>query len=509
VRARRAVDRPPQPDLHRFIEFAGASAPWAVVISEPGRTMPRLRRELATIQQAIPGVFPPLDAFLGGVRGAWHADLGSDDGLRKAGIDPKRPLAIVPPLRDAAMLITVHLADRSRFETWVAGFDEAAPKHTTIGGETVTIVGADSTQPIACAFRRATATCQIGEAPSPTPLAPLAAVLLGRGKAPTNHAAVRRALGELEGGADAYFVGEAEPIADALARVLVEHRRAARRFDTPELRRAAHEAAAADARLLKGKLQAIRGWAMAVSFEPDAIAADVELAMSTGAKRQLAKMVPSAAINQRLLGWTRTPALARILLRLQPSLLTDWLAQMGLELPVAAVRGEFAGLALALDTEAPAAKVGGPSSASALPCVVPTAAVIPLAQELAPAALGGKQRTITRALNGSPMELRLEAETLFVGTGAGAAAAATRRWRKADPTPSSGAGFMILELDPPAISAAIDAGAFGEDTRTELRMLSRLHQRLRPLLHHYRRVHFDATAHPETARLATRVRVLH
>lgn len=481
----------------------------AVLVPAPGKAVVGLRRELSVISRALPGMWPLLDALVERDTAHLGADLLDPAGLASIGVDVTAPLAFVPQRSGAAALVTVTLSDQARFSRWLAARDPSAQR-TKIGGELVSIAFAESDTPVACAVRQHLALCQIGDEAGDDPLAALRGLMLGSGTPLSRVPSVRAAARGLAPGAHAYLVAIAEPLASMAEAYVVSQSRASHRFDPPLARRRAHQRAVDYGAKVRRVLRVVRGAAAAIQLDDDGPKARIHLAMASSAGERLVGLVTDTSGERntsRLAGWARTPALARLVLRLQPGLLQEILQHVGLDLPVDALDGTFAALALGLDTEAPAAKAGAPSTPEILPCLVPSAALVGLARPLTPAHFGGHRPTIARAILGSPVELRLEDSTLFVGTGPGAGAAATRRWHSADPAPDRTSGFLELSIDPPAISAAIEGGVFGTETRDELRLVSRLHRRLRPLLHHYARLEVLGAAEPANNRVTFDVSV--
>lgn len=494
-------------DVVEALDHIPGGAALSIVIPAPGRLVAKLREEIDKGTGMAAVMIDGRQLALQ-VEKAVGADLTTVAGLQEVGVETKRAALIVVGVGRQPHLLRVGLHDRRRFDAWLSRWARAQRRFVALDGERVFVLFPESDAPLACLLRMRDAFCQVGLAPGELPLEPLRQFAGHHGKLIGTDDGVRAAAERLEPGADAYILVQSGPIVELGADALIAHSRRLHRFDPKAMQRQAARRAEAQAQRLRERGRRVEGMAAAVSFATDAIRVHSEVQLSAAGAAELRQVAATTPTAGPLSAWSRTPALARLLVHLTPESASTLMAQLNLPVPASRLSGTIATLALGLDTEAECAKAGGPHDAKVIPFVVPLAAAIELRGPIDPAWLDAAQPAangvVRREVYGSPFEIRAEPQVLLVGTGPGSGAAAHRRWlsRKAATTSGSTPPFLQAQLDLQAIDAAFAAGSFSDTSRRELLVAERIHRQMKPWLRGFRHIGVKAWT-PENARTLT------
>ena len=502
-----AIARTSTTALDAALEMLPEHTAFALVIPDP-------RGLHARLSQATEGIAPLLeewapDRLEARVRRAMALE---DDGPA-AGIDPRKPLILVPGFSGAPDLVRLTLSSVTRFEAWARTRGPAGAIAPWNDGPVYAIAATDGT-PMACAPRGDGVWCQLGAAEGPDPLLELRRMIDVPSRRLAHVEGMERAAIRLRADADAYVVARPTALGELAARAHYERARRASPFsqrrgtDEDDLRR--------DASPWVARAALVNGAAAALTVGNRAIESEVELVLSARGAALVRAMTADVGRSDPLSAWARTPALAHLVVRLDPAFSAEILRSMDVTLPPDILSGTLAAMALGIDTECGAAKAAKAGWAASWPFVFPMAGAIglaggrPLDRDRLMNALGvardkkhdGDDDVLFRArTSGGPIEGRLVSGALLVGTGPGSGAAARRRWSAGtDATPSTGA-FIEAEASLPAIAAALASGSYEHDTRPELRRLDALMRALRPWSQRYPRVRLEAKSIDSGARV--------
>lgn len=504
-------------DVRAALDELPASVGLAFVLPDPARAT----RRLAAITQALEEASPEWTAERIVARLRAASLLGS-----ATGIDVHGRLTVIPGWGLVPDLVRLALADRERFAAWASG---GAPPIATWGEDPVYALALDE-HGAACALRGDVAWCQLGAIPveerrrGTDALEPLRRLIDTPGRRLGHAAALVDAGLRLSGDADVYVFAQPGALVPALSRVLAERAHRATPFATAEaLRRLEQDAR----RRAAGALEAagiVRSAAAAVSLGSTEMSAQLELELE-GRNRLLSNaLLGQLDPADPIVRWADTPSLGRLVARVEPSLATEILRLVRVNLPPERVSGTLALMVLGLDTQCPSAKASNRRTAEAWPFVFPMAGAIGLAagQPLDRAGLASSidipRDPHTGVLDDDvlmrgrmfdgPVEARLAPGTILFGTGHGAASAAARRWASPARTATlSDRQFLDARLGLAAIGAALSSGAYDGDTRPELRSLERVVRTLQPLVARYPTAHATAHVGESGARVSVRLTV--
>lgn len=489
----------------------------------------------------------PLPA-VSGAPSTW-TELFTARGLDSIGIDLDGPVLALPKLdlttREAApgrdtAVVALPLRDVPAFERWLTALAGPAAQPVAIGSERAIIVGATREHPIACVIRPAAALCQVGAGADPDPLAPLRCAIARQvaglgGSARAGRRAVdepsldlvtglARAFSHLPRGARGYLLINPEPAAAAVAQLTAAHGAREHRFAAGRERAQAMERAQLRAQRIRRDAELFDGVAFAWYLDPAALTIRGQIAVSERGRRLLTELDVHGPGDDRLARWAATPALARLFLQMRPELAARTFAELGWNVPAEALTGAVALLLFGVDTECPLARKGEATAPVDWAFVLPSALAIgvrprqtALLGRAVVDAVGGTTGVSISTSNdpgdgrepdvpslrghafGSTLQIDLLDELVLIGTGPGSGAAALRRWRslRADaappPAPAS-APFLDLTIHLRAVDAALAAGEYGSDRRTELVLLDLVRRRMKPLLEQVGTMALDAHA---------------
>lgn len=262
---------------------------------------------------------------------------------------------------------------------------------------------------------------------------------------------------------------------------------------------------------MRGWLEETRLVVLGLDLDRGRVRGKLHAFLERPAAERLSGLVASELPDTPLVAWSNTPALSRLLLRLQPAAASRVFAWLGLDLPAAAVDGSFAALLLGVDTECRAARSSAQDPRARL-FYLPLAAAVGLAGSLSADRLvlaapeegppplfsgvrfrvGADARTLHAEHLGSPLEVRLLDQVALMGTGHGAAAAAERRWTAPAAPRAESSGFMELSVDLAAVRAALAAARLEGASNQELKRLRAAEQRIDLWLGDMRRIELRA-----------------
>jgi hypothetical protein len=428
------------------------------------------------------------------------ARLFRREGLESIGVDVSGSAMVAPNLIDDAIVVGFNLKSRTRFEQWLGRLAHGEARRVEIAGEQASVFGPSRDVPITCLSRQSIAFCQIGVSSGSDPVAELRMIVQRSSPTLGEEKAVMRPLERLPEGAHADLLINAEPFSRTIGLVTQARAQRDHRFDGKDAKRAAEQEEKTRVQKLRRWTEPLEGAAIGLYPERDAIAIKTELSFTDrGAKnlRDLAARDPKSDLIER---WTDTPAIARVLMRMDPEHAARLFESLGWAVPKDALSGTVGLLLFGIDTECPLAKKSADKTQFGWAFLLPSALAVGIrSTESGSAVHDALASAIAKeAPSGGAFDIRVLDDLVFVGTGPGSGAAAVRRVNGLPPphTAKSTEATPFLEgsIHLRAVDAALESGDYGADRRKELVMLDAFRHRMKPLLEQIASLSFAARA---------------
>ena len=430
--------------------------------------------------------------------------------FRRLGIAVDREIALILDPHTEVAIVRFGLHDRRRFEAWLSRTVPEDRRSMDLGRERAIVLYPDSELPIICLLRVSHAHCQLGVGRGQRPGAALQK-LMAHGMRPLSDSvdviAVRPQLHE-DPDLTAFIRPKLlTPMFDGWAET---RSRRSSRFDGASPHHSTGGRSSDGVALVRSSLAQGRLFALSFSFERGAFDTRMHAVLEARAAARLASLVASAPPDVSLSSWTRTPALARMLMRLEPDVAAFFLGALGFQLSSQAVNGSMGILLLGIDSECRAAKSQVKDPRAHL-FYLPMAAAVGLRGPVDPRVAirvdsgehgfslfsgvrfeeGASPQSLKAEHFGSPLEVRASEQVLLLGTGEGTLAAAERRWGARNEALPPPGGFFELSVDLAAVRAALAAARI-ERSSDDLKRLRSLEQQLDLWMNGIRRVELSA-----------------
>lgn len=497
-------------------DLADLAEVWKVVDPTVGqRSVPEL---------LVQGLLGPGYTF--GVPSPAHpelARLATPEGLSAVGVDARGPITALIALDAGVTVVGFDLVSRPAFERWLDALGGSERARLDVGGESASVLAAASEHPVTCIARQNRAFCQIGAMAGPDPIAELRAVATGPKARLGDLAGLSRAHAALPADPRVLGVLNTEATARWLTRRAAAYGARANRFASASERAKAVANAKARGEKIQHFAKKVEGTAFGLYRHPEGLALHAEVALTDFGARLLAPHLRAPGEDPRVTGWSLTPALARLALRVHPRTVALLGAKLGLTLPQDSLTGDLALLSLGLDSECPMARAkrGLPDAPLKWPFLMPSAAAVGVVGPKAAAALHQALSTqldvepgppadsrahLEGKFRGSPYEIDVRDDLMLAGTGPGSAPAAVRRLaavRQRPPRPD--APLLEAAVDLLAVDAAFASGSFGHEHTPELLAMEALRLTLKPLWDHVAQVEWTLRAEDAGRRLSSQV----
>ncbi len=460
------------------------------------------------------------------------AALLTPAGLAASGIDAAGGMVIVPPLLGEPIVLAMELQNRPRFEAFIEELAGGSGKRVSIGGEQASVLAPQSDAPLTCLARKSTAYCQLGTTKGPDPIATLRSVAGMQSPSFGSVAAIARSHERLREGAHVLVFANGESLQKIAPELAIAWAERNHRF---EGRKKIVERTQELTPRLKRSAEMFEGAAGGLYLSTDRVSFEIEVGVAERGAKLLSDLTVKEAANAEIPRWFETPALARVLLRVQPSRAEHWLKLAGIDVPDKAITGTMSLLLFGFDPECSAAKrAAKEANAIGWAFLLPSAIAVglrgsPAADAMQLALVEGFEREVPVEVEveveesqkarpivrghafGSGFEVRVLDEVAFFGTGPGSGAAALRRYSSLPATGSSKAAhsFFHAAIHPRAIDAAFDAGNISRENRRELVAIEALRRRLRPLLQEIEAVELAVRANEAERRITIDLEARH
>ncbi|MCB9652050.1 MAG: hypothetical protein H6730_36435 [Deltaproteobacteria bacterium] len=452
------------------------------------------------------------------------ARLATPEGLRAVGVDPQGPVTALLSPESGVAVVGFELVSRPAFERWLDALGGDDRTRLELGGEHASVLGAASDVPVTCIARHNRAFCQLGAATGKDPVAALREVATGPKARLGDVAGLTRAHAALPSGARLLGVLNTEAMAGWLTREAAAYGARANRFASAAERNRAVAEARAMGEKVRHVAKKVEGTAFGVYRDDESLSLRTEVALSDFGARLLAPHLRAPGEHPLVTGWALTPALARLVLRIDPRSVAKLGEKLGLALPQDSLTGDLALISLGVDSECPMARAKKAQAAAHLrwPFLMPSAVAIGVVGPEAATALHealskqldvepgevapGSRAHLEGRVGGSPYEIEVRDDVMLAGTGLGSAPAAVRRLSavKAQP-PREDAPLLEAAVDLLAVDAAFAAGSFGRDHTPELLTMEALRLTLKPLWDHVAQVEWTVRAEDSARRLSSQV----
>ena len=484
--------------LVRALDDVPHFATVAAITLSPRALLSRAGQEARLIEQVLPRTIERARARLAEAGDGLGRHLNGAAKLAAAGVDLDQPAWMFQGDPMGPVVLSFGLTDRPRFEAHLRHKDHAPHRVLELRGERALVILADSDLPLACLVRSSRAYCQLGLTNEKAPLELLTAATVRRPRPLTRQRHLQPILQDLPSKGLAYVIFSRDAVTHRATAAIAERAQRAGRLESAPARHARRDQARRAARLVEETMAHVQLAAATLMTTGDGLRAELHVTLDDKGARQMRRWFDLPRRAGRLEQWASTPALARILFRGHPRLITNTLHAVGVTLPPSTLGGTVAILALGLDAESAAARGDAALTPMSLLEVIPTAIGAHLTTPLdargpsgrGPALPSDPSPVLRKRIDGVGVEVRARDDVVLLGVGAGSGAAAERRWRRTQPdrTSEAKAPFIELGVDLAAVSAAFKANVMPSDARRELRLLDRLQHKLTPLLHRYRAV---------------------
>lgn len=430
--------------------------------------------------------------------------------FRRLGIAVDREVALISDPEAGVTIVRFALHDRRRFEAWLSRTVPEERRSMDLGRERAIVLYPDSELPIICLLRVSHAHCQIGTGHGQRPGEALSR-LVSAGIRPLSDAAdVQAVRPHLHEDADLMAFIRPKLLIPSVEAWADARTRRSRRFRGAAEHTSSSVHSKYVVRVARSWLGGSRLLAFSFAFDRGAFDTRMHAILEGPAAARLGAFVSSEAPEAVLATWSQTPALARLLMRLEPSAASALLEALGLDLSADALNGTVSALLLGVDSECQAARslVKDPRAhlfylpmavALGLRAPVDARRMFRSGSEGESTSLfsgvrfreGADPRTLQAEHFGSSLEVRVLERVLLMGTGEGTVAAAERRWDARIDRPSNSGGFLELSVDLSAVRAAL-ASARIERSSDDLKRLRAMEQKLDLWMAHMRRVDLHA-----------------
>ena len=504
------------------------------VVAAPPGAMPEAVRQLPA-KTAVAVYAPRLQPLLEGARRA--LSVGLHGGAARRSSSPHGALAallwgrerpcgpapehgldlegsvvirVLPDLGSAVFILPV--VDRDQFRRWLGALPAPSQDILERDKTPISVLGARTPWPLACAFRKAWAVCQVGLGPPGDGLAPLAEHLPSGDPQKGPRLGSRRALTRIWPKTP---TKGPRPEWTAVIRPRLLVRGAFELYRQHQLH--ANRVASRDGwaqlaqRMMHQEEQSVR-WARALeavaltgSMTDSTFDISLMAELTSPAARQLARVLPRGSSRRQLRRWVRTPALLSLFVHAHPVLVARLGRTLGLDMDARSLDGSIGVLALGVNLRAPSARRTSPEPLR-LHDLFPYALAAGLGGPEVPAR--GASLASFVAHSSTSMVAETVERHLVVGSRASGAYAALRRWQAAHamgPPPPD--GFLFATVDLGAIDAALAGARITRDHRPELRRLERFRRRWTPVWEGLESLRLVGTADPTRRRVRLRLRL--